>query len=761
MSKKTNNLYAFGDFKLDAGERVLYRSEQLLTLPPKVFDTLLVLVESSGKILSKEELMNEIWQDSFVEEGNLSQNIYALRKIFSKRNNFIETVPRRGYRFTADVRMIEPENGFEIERANDFSEIIVSRKRTTTLLHEQIIEEDVDDFEEISPTKSLAGERAKPFFQSKKFRLGLAAGVLPTVLIAVIGFFVWQTNFAAPANALLENISFTNLTETGDVRSIAISPDGQFLAFIQSDSKTIRLKDINSRQSLPLDLAGEFNPQAICFSPDGNSIYFLNRKNAVSGAEIYKTTRFGGNTEFIAGDVWSDFEISPDGNKIAFFRKLSKANEHQLIKRNLTDKSEHILSVKHFPEGFELRSSPAFSPDTRDIYAIAKPQANPVSRLVKINVESGAEERIVAPKIRQFVSLTASPDGENLIFTAREKNKFPQIYKMNKAGGEIQKLSNDLNIYRKLSISADGKNLAAVQKNTFSHIWILPNADAAQARQLTFGKNNRDGKHGLDVLPDGKIVFTSLEDMNRDLWILNPNDNSKQQLTVKSNEANERPIAAADGNFIYFSALKGETYHIKKIQPNGQNLRQITDDDGGNDLFPNISADGATLYFIRKTKGKSVIIRKNTASGEETKINLPAGFAPDSFLALSPDENFLAFRQADIEKRTDLEEETSNLIKIGIISLDGDPQKAKIIAINTSQSQFRWNNSSDAIYFINHTPENSVILKQNIFEDSEPPEVIVELKDTKIYHFQFFNENDLVVSQGKHIDDAVLIRNID
>lgn len=73
---------------MDAGERILYRRKRLLTLPPKVFDMLLVLVESNGKILSKEELMNEIRQDSFVEESNLSQNIYALRKIFNKRSGY-------------------------------------------------------------------------------------------------------------------------------------------------------------------------------------------------------------------------------------------------------------------------------------------------------------------------------------------------------------------------------------------------------------------------------------------------------------------------------------------------------------------------------------------------------------------------------------------------------------------------------------------------------------------------------------------------
>lgn len=758
MSKKINNLYEFGEFRLDANERVLYRKEKLLTLAPKVFETLLCLIESDGKIISKDELMNEVWQDSFVEESNLTQNIYTLRQIFGKKNNFIETVPRRGYRFTADVKIVENESS--IERANaNFSEIIVSRKTTATLLREEIIEEDGEDVYLIQKTKILPEPSNKSFLKSRKFQLGLVFGLLAAIIIGTISFFVWRRNFAKPSNALLEKITFSNLTDTGDVKQIAVSPDGQFLAFIKKDD-SIWLKDINSKQDLPLNLAKEFSPQAVHFSPDGNSIYFLNRKNAVSGAEIYKTTRFGGNAEFIVGNVWSEFSISADNNKIAFYRKSSSENEHYLVVANLAEKNDKVLLTKNFPEGFDLRSSPAFSPDSKEIFAISKPQDKPNSSLVKVNLENGQEETVNVPQIRQFVAVTALPDNENLIFTAREQNKFPQVYKIKKSGGIFQRLTNDLNLYRKISLSTDGKNLVALQKNNASHLWILPDLTAETARQLTFGKNNRDAKHGLDVLPDGKIVYTSLEDLNRDLWIFNPQDNAKQQLTVKQNEANERPFVAKNGEFIYFNSLDNQTYNIKKVQPNGQNLEKITSDNSANDLFPNVSADGNLLYFIRKTKGKSSVIKKNLVSGEEVEIKLPEGFSPDSFLALSPDGKYLAFRQADLEKRTELEEEASNLIKLGIISTDEDLTKAKEIEITTSQSQFRWNEKSDSIYFINHSAENSAIWKQSIFEKTEP-EKIVELQNTRIYHFQITKENSLIISQGKTLDDAVLIRNFD
>jgi TolB-like protein/DNA-binding winged helix-turn-helix (wHTH) protein/Tfp pilus assembly protein PilF len=94
--------YEFGGFRLDARDRVLYRDSEMIVLPQKVFQTLLVLVQNAGQILEREQLMEAIWADTFVEEGNLSVNISALRKLLGA--DAIETIPRRGYRFTADVQ---------------------------------------------------------------------------------------------------------------------------------------------------------------------------------------------------------------------------------------------------------------------------------------------------------------------------------------------------------------------------------------------------------------------------------------------------------------------------------------------------------------------------------------------------------------------------------------------------------------------------------------------------------------------------------
>lgn len=109
MEKKLKGLYEFAGFRLDAEERLLLRADEVVPLPPKAFDVLLALIEQPGHLLEKEVLLKTVWPDTIVEENNLADNISRLRKTLGEGENgqkFIETVPRRGYRFVAEVKAL-------------------------------------------------------------------------------------------------------------------------------------------------------------------------------------------------------------------------------------------------------------------------------------------------------------------------------------------------------------------------------------------------------------------------------------------------------------------------------------------------------------------------------------------------------------------------------------------------------------------------------------------------------------------------------
>jgi len=102
--------YCFGNFRVDPAERLLTRDGDAIRLPPKVFDTLVVLVESRGRLVAKDELITRIWPDTFIEEATLARNISDLRKALGQAadQKYIETIPKHGYRFVADVRELSP-----------------------------------------------------------------------------------------------------------------------------------------------------------------------------------------------------------------------------------------------------------------------------------------------------------------------------------------------------------------------------------------------------------------------------------------------------------------------------------------------------------------------------------------------------------------------------------------------------------------------------------------------------------------------------
>ncbi len=134
----TKHFYEFGPFRLDATDRQLFRQSMPLPLTPKALDTLLALVQNSGRTLEKDELMKAVWPDTVVEENNLTQNVSALRKVLGQDFPFIETMPRRGYRFVSEVRERWEEIPALIVREHTRSSVIIEAEQETELENQAV-----------------------------------------------------------------------------------------------------------------------------------------------------------------------------------------------------------------------------------------------------------------------------------------------------------------------------------------------------------------------------------------------------------------------------------------------------------------------------------------------------------------------------------------------------------------------------------------------------------------------------------------------
>jgi DNA-binding winged helix-turn-helix (wHTH) protein/TolB-like protein/Flp pilus assembly protein TadD len=173
MAQQDNHSYEFGRFRLKPAERVLLREGEPVPLTPKVFDILVTLVEHGGQVVAKDDLMKRVWPNTFVEEGNLTQNISLLRKALGESSGgvqFIETVPRRGYRFVADTNQ-SSGNGAE----HDVPEVQIDSTPVVP----------------IPDTASRAGAKRTPFY-------ALAAAL---VVIGIIGavYFTGRGTTGEPA----------------------------------------------------------------------------------------------------------------------------------------------------------------------------------------------------------------------------------------------------------------------------------------------------------------------------------------------------------------------------------------------------------------------------------------------------------------------------------------------------------------------------------------------------------------------------------
>lgn len=256
MSPKITKFYEFASFRLDPSQKFLLWDGKPVPLTPKVFDTLEILIENAGRLLEKDELMRKIWHDHFVEESNLTSNIKMLRKALgddAAHPRFIETVPKRGYRFIAEVRRIEEdeENGrsgeveIKIDPSTNFSHFSVSTShraqpsgKVVALADWKRDQNKPEDFDfapeeiEAKPAKLELVPAISSVRNKRKSYLFVLAGLISVVVLAGFGYGIYRfLNRAASPDAFRMS-NLTRLTSNGKTKLAAVSPNGEFIAYV-------------------------------------------------------------------------------------------------------------------------------------------------------------------------------------------------------------------------------------------------------------------------------------------------------------------------------------------------------------------------------------------------------------------------------------------------------------------------------------------------------------------------------------------------
>jgi Tol biopolymer transport system component/DNA-binding winged helix-turn-helix (wHTH) protein len=601
MSLALRHLYKFDSFVVDVNERVLFRDGRMVPLTPKVFETLLLLVKNQGSIVTKETMLSTLWPDVFVEESNVTFNITKLRKALgdTKQSSvYIETVPRRGYRFKTHVSEVLGEDTI---READLSEVVTHRGNgqleaiPATGEQQQTLPRPT--LSQVTPNGLLNSPRTLSLIKRKRVVLLLAG--LAAVVVLMAGATLWRFNRQTvhagkgQSKAIVGmpltpgGLKIEQLTTYGNIGAAVISPDGKQIAYVEENNgqQSLWLKQMPTAVNVRIISPGYAVFNEIAFSHDSNYIYFVQHRES-EFSNLYRVPALGGPPTKLHENVEGSFSLSPDDSKVAFRRRDRVAKEDTLYIADLNDGHERAL-IKHQAPNWIFAF--AWSPDGKAII-FATGETDSMQRTMvisEVNVETGQEKYLIKPNwyfIKQFAWL---PDGKGLLICAKE-NLSAEIWQMSYPGLQLQKVTDDLNYYLSISLSADAARMVALQSKLVSQVWVSPLLDVSHARNIGGGR----GK--LAWMPDGRIVYDSGTRIGSDLWIAKPDGTEPKQLISKSG-FNNWPAVSPDGRTIVFQSDRTGVQHLWRMDSDGRNQTQLTKGQG--DRNAAFSPDGKSVYY--------------------------------------------------------------------------------------------------------------------------------------------------------------------
>lgn len=764
MSNGVNHLYEFGEFRFDSQSRTLWRGDEMISLAPKALDVLFLLIESNGNLVSKQEILKTVWAATFVEEGVLTQNIFKLRTALGKDadgKQFIENIARRGYRLTVPVKILNRDdatvannlkinNTFTTAASDNFSSRTFTEDFETASIKPIEKEESESVFSQ--PLVSHSARKPRLIFQTALFA-GAGILILTAVGFGIYKFFFNRNQETESKIAPIEQLRVQRLTDTGDVVYPTISPNGELLAFVRLEDEkgSVWVKQIATDTAVQILPSSDRGYRSLVFSPDGKHIFF--RQEADGGA-IYQTSVLGGAPKALAENVWSDFNISSDGKQFVFVRRDAAQNRHLLILSNADGGGEREIAAKNAPEDF--RNNPAFSPDGTKVIVAAGIKSQLFPKLLVIDTANGAETELEIPRWRVIQKILWMPKGDRFIITAREaKEPTSQMWMLSYPNGEVRRLTNDLEAYFWISLSADGQKLVTRQQRIFSHLWLVPNGDIKKARQITSGGRNQDGYGGLAWTPDGKIIFTQFANNTTNLFSIESDGTNRVQLTNAGQE-NLSPSVSRDGRFVAFVSDRNGTAQIWRMDASGGNQKQITFGDKPNERVqsPAFSADGTEIFYIRRGANPSAIWKVPVEGGEPVRVSNLSGVTPDGFISVSPDGKRIAFQHIAERAETGRENQTFG---IGILPLDGAMNEPQLFDLAMRRPFVQWT-SDTAFDFAAGAFNSSSLLRQTI--TGGEPQKLLDFPD-RVFNFAWSPDGkNLAIAQGKQMGDAILITNL-
>jgi Tol biopolymer transport system component/DNA-binding winged helix-turn-helix (wHTH) protein len=552
----SDDVFEFEEFRLDLRRMGVWKHDERILLEPKAVDVLRHLVANRDRLVTKDELLDCVWKDTFVTPNALTRAIAQLRKSLGddvEHPRLIETITKRGYRFVAPVTIPAPI---------------------------------LDPIPAPVPAPIPAASSA----------VASIGGVLAVVLL--VGWLV-----AAPRTSRLSApLNIVPLTSFGDVIDAIISPDARYVAFVRSSRGRQSLWIRQLRGTNAIQLVG---PEAVSFygmsfAPDSSSIYYVVRGPeplARPAGMLFQIPALGGASRRLGTPLDHYPVISPGGTAIASLRADYPApGQSALVTVGADGSGMRTVMAVSPPEmlapGFFV--APAWSPAGDRLAAAVRNTDTGTAHLLTVDVATGAVHRLTTA----FASASFAswmPDGSGIVFTGATKRKTTaefgsDLWFQPLPDGQPRPITTGVIEYRNATISADGTSLVSVGSLQNAGLWRLP---LAGDRLERIPSQKEDGIAGLAWLDATTIVFTSFDGGTAQIWTMGTDGSGRRQLTTDGSNGSPRPTA--DGRTIFFVTNRTGRAGVWRMDASGAGQRLVAEASESWDLA--LSSDERTLLF--------------------------------------------------------------------------------------------------------------------------------------------------------------------
>ena len=586
----------------------------------------------------------------------------------------------------------------------------------------------------------------------KRHKVGAALAFLVVLLIAGAGGFgVYKwLNRTAPV-AHFSDVNLTQLTNSGNAIDATISPDGKYIVYVLSD---------RSRQSLYIRQVGMANDKeivapapvgyfGIAFSPDGTEIYYAIKQNLSAGT-LYRVPVLGGIPVKVLERIDAPVTFSPDGKQFALIRgTYPKEGESAIVIANIDGSGERNLVVKKAPQRFYpiFFTGPSWSPDGK-LIAASVTTVGARTKVYGYSVADGSETELTKQSWVFGSRVEWMPDMSGLLVVGGDTPVNAMLWFVSYPDGHARRVTNDLNSYRTIGLTQDGRKLLSVQSRGLVNLWVVPEGDVNKAVRLPTGNvSSFFTSTGSNVAwaPDGRIVYVSNEGGNADIWIANADGNNRKQLTATST-TDVSPVVTADGRYVVFVSWEDNKRNVWRMNIDGSNPVRLTS--GSADVFPSLSPDSRWVIYSSFGGTKPTLWKVSIDGSAPVQITDHVAITS----AVSPDGRSIAFAYPEAP------DPFAPPNRVAVIPFDGGPiaRTFEVPAAGTVLSVTSWSHDGKSILYSVTASNVTNIWSQPL--DGGSAKQVTDFKDLLMTGFAWSHDGkQLACTRGSLVRDAILV----